>query len=46
MADDELVGNMDTELLIPYFESKGLLDGLNHEALQKSSAMASNIFLS
>jgi hydroxymethylglutaryl-CoA lyase len=46
MADDELVGNMDTELLIPYFESKGLLDGLNQEALQKSSAMASNIFLS
>lgn len=46
MADDELVGNMDTELLIPYFESEGLLGGLNQEALQKSSAMASNIFLS
>lgn len=46
MADDELVGNMDTELLIPYFESKGLLDGLNQEALQKSSTMASKIFLS
>jgi hydroxymethylglutaryl-CoA lyase len=45
MADDELVGNMDTELLVPYFESKGLLDGLNLEAFAKSSAMASRIFL-
>ena len=45
MADDELVGNMDTELIIPYFEGKGLLDSLNHEALQKASAMASNIFI-
>lgn len=45
MADDELVGNMDTELLIPYFESKGLLQGLNQEALQKSSAMAASIFI-
>jgi hydroxymethylglutaryl-CoA lyase len=44
MADDELVGNMDTELLVPYFESKGLLDGLNMEAFAKSSAMASRIF--
>lgn len=45
MADDELVGNMDTELLIPYFESKGLLQGLNQEALRKSSAMAASIFI-
>lgn len=45
MADDELVGNMDTELLIPYFESKGLLQGLNQEALRKSSAMAAGIFI-
>lgn len=45
MADDELVGNMDTELLIPYFESKGWLQGLDQEALQKSSAMASSIFM-
>ncbi|MEX0636979.1 MAG: hydroxymethylglutaryl-CoA lyase [Ferruginibacter sp.] len=44
MANDELVGNMDTELLIPYFESKGLLQGLHHDALQKSSAMAAVIF--
>jgi len=45
MADDELVGNMDTELLIPYFESKGLLQGLNQDALLKSSAMAAAIFM-
>jgi len=45
MADDELVGNMDTELMIPYFESKGLLKGLDHEALAASSVFATGIFI-
>ena len=45
MADDELVGNMDTELMIPYFEEKGLLNNLNKEALKKCSMMASEIFV-
>ncbi len=34
MADDELVGNMDTELMIPYFEELNLLNDLNKDALQ------------
>lgn len=45
MAGDELVGNMDTELMIAYFEGIGLLPGLNKEALQKASAMAAGIFV-
>lgn len=45
MADDVLVGNMDTELMIPYFEEKGLLKGLNKEALQNCSRMAGDIFI-
>ncbi|MEI9956590.1 MAG: hypothetical protein WDM90_09885 [Ferruginibacter sp.] len=32
MADDELVGNMDTELMIPYFEEKKILSNLNMDA--------------
>ncbi len=45
MADDELVGNMDTELMIPYFEELGLLGGLNKDALEKAAAMAGSIFV-
>ena len=45
MADDELVGNMNTELMIPYFEELGLLNNLNKEALQKCSMLASEIFV-
>jgi len=44
MANDDLVGNMNTELLIPYFESLGLLEGINHEALTEASALANEIF--
>jgi hydroxymethylglutaryl-CoA lyase len=45
MADDELVGNMDTELMIPYFEEKQLLSSLNKEALAECSRMAASIFV-
>ena len=45
MANDELVGNMDTELMIPYFQSKNLLPALNEDALKTASMMASNIFI-
>jgi len=44
MANDELVGNIDTELLIPYFETKELLPGIDHEALQKALRIANQIF--
>lgn len=43
MANDELVGNMDSELMIHYFENQNNLQ-LNQEALQKSLVLAAEIF--
>ena len=43
MADDELVGNMDTEKMIGFFEERTQLD-LNKDALQKSLLIAGEIF--
>lgn len=45
MAQNDLVGNMDTELTISYLEEKGLTSGLNKDALQKSLQLASEIFV-
>ncbi|OSZ77792.1 hydroxymethylglutaryl-CoA lyase [Chitinophagaceae bacterium IBVUCB2] len=45
MADDELVGNMDTELMIPYFKERNLITDLNEEALSKSLALAGKLFI-
>ena len=44
MADDELVGNMNSERMIDYFEEKNLLNGLNKEALAESLRIAGEIF--
>lgn len=44
MADDELVGNMNTELMIPYFEEKGLLTGIDKDALHEALMIANQIF--
>jgi hydroxymethylglutaryl-CoA lyase len=45
MAGDDLVGNMDTELMIPYFESERLLADIDKNALKICSLMASEIFI-
>lgn len=45
MANDELVGNMDTELMIRYFEEKKMLPVLNNEALAESLRIAGEIFM-
>ena len=45
MAGDELVGNMNSELVITYLEEKGLLTELNKEALNKSLRIAAEIFV-
>ncbi|HQW91514.1 MAG TPA: hydroxymethylglutaryl-CoA lyase [Ferruginibacter sp.] len=45
MADDELVGNMDTELMIPYFAEKKLLNNLDMDALKECSRLATEIFI-
>ena len=44
MANDELVGNMDTELMISHFQQLNMLPPINLNALQQSTRMAEQIF--
>lgn len=44
MADDELVGNMNSEWMIDYFEQHNMLPGLNKDALLESLRIAGEIF--
>lgn len=44
MAEDELVGNMNSELMIPYFKDLGVLKNINEKELQTAIQMASKIF--
>src|SRR4029079_621003 len=44
MANDELVGNMNTELLINYFNEKKAIAPLNETALMESLQLAEEIF--
>ncbi|MBE7173286.1 MAG: hydroxymethylglutaryl-CoA lyase [Williamsia sp.] len=44
MAGDALVGNIDTEKMIDYFESMAVLPSLNREALQRSVRLAARLF--
>jgi hydroxymethylglutaryl-CoA lyase len=45
MAGDDLVGNMNTEWMIPFFKEQNLLGSINEDALAESSALASEIFI-
>ena len=45
MAGNELIGNMDTELMIHYFKELYLLGNLNEAALQACSKLANEIFI-
>jgi hydroxymethylglutaryl-CoA lyase len=45
MAQDDLVGNMNTELMISYLEERDLLAGLNKQALERSMNLAAQIFV-
>lgn len=44
MADDALVGNMDTAEMIRFFSTRGLCNQIDQEALQKSMIIARSIF--
>jgi hydroxymethylglutaryl-CoA lyase len=44
MANDELVGNMNTEWMIDYFKNEKVLPSLDFDALQASLRMAEEIF--
>jgi len=45
MANDELVGNMNSELMIEYFKEKKMILGLNEDALRESLRIAEEIFI-
>lgn len=45
MAQDDLVGNMDTELMIEFFREKGLAQELDTDALQESLRIAGQLFI-
>jgi len=45
MAKDELVGNMTTEWMLPYFEQQGASLPINKEALEQSLLLANEIFV-
>ena len=45
MAQDELVGNMDSLFMIDYFKQKNMLTNLNEDALAESVKLASEIFV-
>ncbi|MEO5942862.1 MAG: hydroxymethylglutaryl-CoA lyase [Ferruginibacter sp.] len=45
MAGNDLVGNMDTEFVIDYFENQGIETGINKEALEEAWKIASQIFI-
>ena len=45
MAHDQLVGNMNTEWMINYFETNGISTGLDKNALQDSLRIAEEIFV-
>lgn len=45
MANDELVGNMNTEWMIGYFEEKNMPLGINKTALAESLRIAGEIFI-
>lgn len=44
MAADELIGNMPMELMAAYFDEKGIKTGLNKTELEKSLAIAAEVF--
>lgn len=45
MAGNDLVGNMDTEIMINYFKKKGYDLNIDNAALRKCSLMAAEIFV-
>jgi hydroxymethylglutaryl-CoA lyase len=45
MAGDELIGNMDSLLMIDYFQGKQVLPILDKSALEKSVLLSNEIFL-
>ncbi len=45
MANDELVGNMNSELMIDFFKDKKMINDLNEDTLKESLIIADQIFV-
>ena len=45
MAKDDLTGNMPTEMLVSYFDSKGIHTGVNTEGFDEAFRFSSRVFL-
>lgn len=45
MANDDLIGNMNTEWMISYFEKNNMVTGLSKDALAESLQIAGEIFI-
>ena len=45
MAQDDLVGNMTTEMIIAFLEERNMINGLNKDAWNRSLQLASKIFV-
>jgi hydroxymethylglutaryl-CoA lyase len=45
MAQDELVGNMDSLVMLPYFKQAGLCTSIDEEALSRATQIANSIFI-
>ena len=45
MAQEKLVGNMDSEKMITYFQNKGMIEGVDDDALKVSLQIAEEIFI-
>lgn len=45
MAEDTLVGNMNTGMMVRFFKEKGYLAHIDEDALEKAEMMAATIFL-
>jgi hydroxymethylglutaryl-CoA lyase len=44
MSGDELIGNMNTEMMVAYFQEQNILPGIDMEALERSLHLANQIF--
>jgi hydroxymethylglutaryl-CoA lyase len=45
MAEDELIGNINTQKMIQYFENQGVNLEINKNIFQKSAEISKNIFI-
>jgi hypothetical protein len=44
MAGNDLVGNMDTQFMVNFFEHKGISTGLDLQQLSVCASMATKVF--